>query len=105
LLDIVGLVLFTSFIAFVTWHGYGVFKTSLDVGARSLSPLGTYLVIPQALWVLGFVLFLAVALLLLLRAFVALATGDLNRVRYLLGSRTIQEELAGELSDIERRQT
>lgn len=101
LLDILGLLLFTTFIALITWHGFGVFKTSYDLGARSLSPLGTALVVPQLFWVLGFVMFLAVAALLLLRASSALLTGDPQRVQRLIGSRSVSEEVQAELGDLE----
>jgi TRAP-type mannitol/chloroaromatic compound transport system permease small subunit len=99
LLDIAGLVLLTGFFALITWYGYGVFQTSYALGARSMSPLGTPLVLPQLLWVLGLVMFLAIALLLLLRALVALAAGDLATVQRLVGSRTVREEVAAELGD------
>ncbi|HEX6142499.1 MAG TPA: TRAP transporter small permease subunit [Geminicoccaceae bacterium] len=97
LLDLIGLALFIGFFGLVTWHGYGVFATSLRVGAHSLSPLGTPLVIPQALWVVGLVLFLAIATLLLIRAALALVRGDLGTMRRLVGSRTLTEEMAAEL--------
>ena len=102
LLDILGLALFAGFIALVTWHGFGVFQTSYNLGARSLSPLGTPLVVPQLLWVLGFVMFLLIAALLLVRALTALITGDLPTVQRLVGSRSVSEELASELADLER---
>jgi TRAP-type mannitol/chloroaromatic compound transport system permease small subunit len=99
LLDIAGLVLLTAFFALITWYGYGVFRTSWTVGAQSLSPLGTPLILPQLIWVLGFVMFLAIAVLLLIRALVALIAGDLEAVHRLIGSRTLREEVAAELGD------
>jgi TRAP-type mannitol/chloroaromatic compound transport system permease small subunit len=99
LLDILGLALLTAFFGLITWHGFGVFQTSYTVGAQSLSPLGTPLVVPQLLWVLGFVMFLATALLLLIRALGALIRGDLAAVRRLIGSRTMSEEVAAELGE------
>jgi TRAP-type mannitol/chloroaromatic compound transport system permease small subunit len=101
LLDMVGLTLFTGFIALIAWHGFGVFRTSYGLGAESLSPLGTPLVVPQLLWVLGFVMFLGVALLLFLRALLALLAGDLAAVGRLIGSRSLSEELEAELADLE----
>ena len=101
LLDLAGLVLFTGFVGLIAWHGYGVFQTSWQLGARSLSPLGTPLVIPQLLWVLGFAMFLAIAVLLLVRALVALIAGDLATVQRLIGSRTLSEEIAAELEERE----
>ena len=99
LLDIAGLVLLTGFFALITWYGFGVFQTSWTLGARSMSPLGTPLVVPQLLWVLGLVMFLAIAVLLLIRALVALIAGDLATVRRLVGSRTLREEVAAEVAE------
>lgn len=96
LLDLVGLALFTAFIALIAWYGFGVFQTSYQLGARSLSPLGTPLVVPQLIWVLGFVVFLVTALLLLARASIALVAGDLRAVGRLIGSRTVSEEVEAE---------
>ena len=67
-LDIAGLLLLTAFFGLIAWYGYGVFWTSWTLGARSLSPLGTPLMVPQLLWVLGLAMFLAIAVLLLVRA-------------------------------------
>ena len=100
LLDLLGLAVFSAFIALVAWYGFGVFATSYNLGARSLSPLGIPLVVPQLLWVLGFVLFLAVALILFVRALIALIAGDLAAVRRLIGSRNLTEELEAELGEL-----
>jgi TRAP-type mannitol/chloroaromatic compound transport system permease small subunit len=99
LLDIAGLVLLTAFFALITWYGFGVFQTSWTLGARSMSPLGTPLIVPQLLWVLGLVMFLAIAVLLLARALIALIAGDLASVRRLVGSRTLREEVAAEVGE------
>ena len=97
LLDLLGLALLMAFMALIAWYGFGVFRTSYELGARSLSPLGTPLVVPQLLWVLGFVVFLAIALVVFVRALAALITGDLATVRSLVGSRTVGEEIEAEL--------
>jgi TRAP-type mannitol/chloroaromatic compound transport system permease small subunit len=99
LLDIAGLMLLTAFFALITWYGFGVFQTSWTLGARSMSPLGTPLIVPQLLWVLGLVMFLAIAVLLLARALIALIAGDLASVRRLVGSRTLREEVAAEVGE------
>jgi TRAP-type mannitol/chloroaromatic compound transport system permease small subunit len=99
LLDIAGLMLLTAFFALITWYGFGVFQTSWTLGARSMSPLGTPLIVPQLLWVLGLAMFLAIAVLLLARALVALIAGDLASVRRLVGSRTLREEVAAEVGE------
>lgn len=99
-LDLLGLVLFTAFIALIAWYGFRVLETSYGLGAHSLSPLGTPVVVPQLLWVLGFVMFLWVALLLCARVLNALIAGDLAGVRRLIGSRSVTEELEAELADL-----
>lgn len=96
-LDLVGIVLFMAFFAVIAWHGLGVLETSWRVDAHSLSPLGTPLVVPQALWMIGLALFLLIALVLFARASLAFATGDLATVRRLVGSRTLSEEVKSEL--------
>ena len=99
-LDLLALAVFTAFVALIAWHGFGVFATSYKLGARSLSPLGTPLVVPQLLWVLGLVMFLAIALVLFVRALIALIAGDLAVARRLVGSRNVTEELQAELGDV-----
>jgi TRAP-type mannitol/chloroaromatic compound transport system permease small subunit len=102
LLDLLGLALFSAFIGLVAWYGFGVFQTSHGLGAHSLSPLGTPLVVPQLLWVAGFAMFLLIAGLLLLRALAALVAGDLQTLQRLIGSRSVSEELEAELAELER---
>lgn len=97
LLDVLGLLTFTVFMALLMRHGYGVFLQSFVAGSHSMSPLGTPLAIPQAMWVLGLALFVVVALLLLLRAVLALVLGDALTVVRLLGSRSVTEEIEHEL--------
>lgn len=92
-LDILGLLVFMLFAGIVTWQGSVLFAQSFELGSRSLTPLATPLALPQFLWVSGFAFFLAVMALLLVRAVVALATGQVAEVRRLLGSRTAQQEL------------
>ena len=101
MLDVAGLLAFAGFFALVTWHGYGVLSLSIDVGARSMTRLGTPVAIPQALWVIGLVVFLLIALVLLVRALAALAMGDLATAQRLIGSRTATQELEEELREIE----
>lgn len=101
-LDILGLVLFVGFFALITAYGAVVLETSWRLGAHSLSPLGAPVVIPQLLWVLGLSVFLLIALLLLVRALIALASGDPLTVRRLIGSRTLGEEIESELAGTPR---
>lgn len=97
-LDLVALFVFGGFMALVTWHGYGVLRQSMDVGARSMSPLATPLVAPQLLWVLGLAVAVLVAVILFVRALGAFITRDYGAVQTLVGSRTLTEELEEEIA-------
>jgi TRAP-type C4-dicarboxylate transport system permease small subunit len=93
LLDIVGLAALIYFLAFVTFYAWKVLEQSIESNSRSISALGAPLAIPQAVWLAGFVVFLIVAAIYLLRAVLAFAKGDLRRVRELLGARSVAEEM------------
>jgi TRAP-type C4-dicarboxylate transport system permease small subunit len=93
LLDIVGLSAFIYFLMFVTFYAYKVLEQSIESGTHSISALGAPLAIPQAVWFAGFVVFLLVASVYLLRAVIAFAKGDLRRIRELLGARSVEEEM------------
>jgi TRAP-type C4-dicarboxylate transport system permease small subunit len=93
LLDMVGLAAFIYFLAFVTFYAWKVLELSVELNSHSISALGAPLAVPQTVWFAGFVVFLAVAAVYLLRAVLAFARGDLRRVRELLGARSVEEEL------------
>ncbi|HVX99693.1 MAG TPA: TRAP transporter small permease [Pseudorhodoplanes sp.] len=95
-LDLVGLAATISFFALVAWYAEGVLEQSIDSNTHSVSALAIPLAIPQALWFAGFVVFLVVAAILLLRAILAFAKGDLRRVHALVGARSTEEELEAE---------
>jgi TRAP-type C4-dicarboxylate transport system permease small subunit len=92
-LDMVGLAAFIYFLAFVTFYAWKVLEQSIESNSHSISALGAPLAIPQAVWFAGFVVFLGVASVYLLRAMLAFAKGDLRRLRELLGARSIEEEM------------
>lgn len=102
LLDILGLALLLGFFGLITRHAAGVLETSWRLGARSMSPLATPLIIPQALWVAGLIMFLLIAGLLLIRALGALVTGDVVTVQRLIGSCSLTEEIEAEIKEQER---
>ena len=103
LLDILGLVAFGGFMALIAWFGWGVLEQSIVSGTRSMSALSVPLVIPQALWIAGLLLFVAVVLLLLVRAFGLLIARDYAGIQRLIGSRSATEEVAEELEDMKVR--
>jgi TRAP-type C4-dicarboxylate transport system permease small subunit len=92
-LDMVGLAAFIYFLAFVTFYAWKVLEQSIESNSHSISALGAPLAVPQAVWFAGFVVFLGVASVYLLRAMLAFAKGDLRRLRELVGARSIEEEM------------
>lgn len=96
LLDIVALLSLGVFVAYLTWYAYDVFATSWQLSARSNSALKAPLWIPQLLWVIGLLLFLATLVLLLLRALAAFSSGDWTTIRALVGARSILEDAKDE---------
>ncbi|MEO9122564.1 MAG: TRAP transporter small permease [Burkholderiaceae bacterium] len=96
LLDWCSVVMMGVFMGYLTYYAYGVAQTSWVRNAAASTTLGTPLWIPQSLWVLGMVWMCIVLVLMLVRASVALATGDLAAVGALCGHRTTQEEAAEE---------
>jgi TRAP-type mannitol/chloroaromatic compound transport system permease small subunit len=99
LCDLVAIGALLAFASLIAWHGAGVLAQSWQLGARSNSSLAVPLAAPQALWWLGYAGFVVCAVLLLLRAVVAMAAGDLAAANRLIGARSIEEEAADELAN------
>jgi TRAP-type C4-dicarboxylate transport system permease small subunit len=104
-LDLAALLAFTGFFGFVGWHGYWVLDQTIVANTRSMSPLGTPLIIPQGLWILGFISMLATCGVLLLRSIQALWRRDALAIVRLVGSRTVEEEVHDEIAGLKRLQT
>jgi TRAP-type C4-dicarboxylate transport system permease small subunit len=101
-LDVLSVAAFAVFAALVVWHGWGVLRLSYESGSRSQSALETPLAIPQAVWLAGLAFFFAVALLLLARALVAWARGDLDGLFRLIGSKSATVEAKEEIAAVEQ---
>jgi TRAP-type C4-dicarboxylate transport system permease small subunit len=101
-LDVLSVAAFTLFAALVAWHGWGVLRLSYESGSRSQSALETPLAIPQAVWLAGLAFFVAVALLLLARALLAWARGDLDDLFRLIGSKSATVEAKEEIAAVEQ---
>jgi TRAP-type C4-dicarboxylate transport system permease small subunit len=103
LLDLAALILFTSFFALMTWHGWGVVTQSWTSGSRSQSAIETPTVIPQALWIVGLLGFVIVGILLLLQAVSMILRGDLAGAGRAIGTRSAEEEIEDEIRDLKER--
>lgn len=102
LLDWISLVAMGVFIGYLTYYAYGVAETSWIQNSAANTPLATPLWIPQSLWTLGLVWLCIVLALMLLRASVALVTGDLATVKAICGVRSAIEEADEEAAAGER---
>jgi TRAP-type C4-dicarboxylate transport system permease small subunit len=102
-LDVVGLVLLLAFFGLIAWHGYSVVEQSWTAGSRSQSALQTPVVLPQFIWLLGLVVFLAIGILLLVHAVVLAAHGQHSAVAKLVSTRSAEEEVDDEIRDLQER--
>ncbi len=101
-LDLLSLASLAVFFGLVAWHAWGVVEQSYVSGSRSMSALEVPVVIPQALWLLGLIFMVAVAILLLARAMLAWLTGDLGGLFALIGSKSAVAEAEEEIVAIAR---
>ena len=85
-LDILGLVVLSSFITLLTYRGGLVLLETVEMSARAVTPLRTPLVIPQTIWVCGLSLYLFTLTVVLLRGGLALFKGDFAKVDELAGT-------------------
>jgi TRAP-type C4-dicarboxylate transport system permease small subunit len=101
-LDWLSLVALAVFLVFLTFHAYSVAETSFVRNAAANTPLATPLWIPQGLWVAGLVWMCVVLALMLIRASVAMVTGDLATVKALCGVISAREEAEEGVKEGER---
>jgi TRAP-type C4-dicarboxylate transport system permease small subunit len=102
LLDWIALVSLGVFSVYLTYYAYDVAMTSWLNNSAANTPLATPLWMPQSLWVLGLAWFSMVLALMLIRASVALVTGDITTLKQLCGVRSAQEEAQEEAATGER---
>jgi TRAP-type C4-dicarboxylate transport system permease small subunit len=91
-LDWLSLVALGVFMVFLTYYASFVVDTSWTQSSAANTPLATPLWIPQGLWFLGLVWMCLVLALMLVRASVALVTGDIPAIKSLCGVRSAEEE-------------
>ena len=104
-LDFVGLILFVGFFGLIAWHGWNVVEQSWSAGSRSQSALQTPTVIPQAIWFVGLVLFVAVGIVLFVHALRLAARGETAAVAAAIGTRSAQEDVEAEIQSLKERQS
>ena len=102
-LDIAALILLVGFFALVAWHGLGVVSQSWTSGSRSQSALETPTVIPQAIWIIGLVSFVAIGAILLVTVLRLAVAGDGRTMSRLISTRSAEEEVEDEIRDLQDR--
>ena len=101
-LDWLALVSLGVFAVLLSWHASQVALVSWTGHATANTPLGTPLWIPQSLWAAGMVWFVIVLALMLVRASVALVTGDIPTLKAIAGVKTAVEEADEGVAEGER---
>jgi len=102
MLDWLSLVTLGVFMVFLTYYASFVVDTSWVQNSAANTPLATPLWIPQGLWFFGLVWMCLVLALMLVRASVALVTGDITAIKDLCGVRSVEEEAQEEAEIGER---
>jgi TRAP-type mannitol/chloroaromatic compound transport system permease small subunit len=101
-LNALAFALLAGLAVFASLRGWEVLEETLLFDAHSVTPLGTPLWIPQSLWLAGFVVFAAAAVLVALHA-IWLLIADRARLNRLYGPITLDEEVAMEASAVAAR--
>ena len=96
-MDVIGLTVFVAFFGLITIRGWSVFTETVRLDAHTMSPLGTPLIYPQAIWIAGMGFLMVIAILLLADVLLHLVKGDLIGIQRRAGSKTANEELEEEL--------
>lgn len=80
-----------------------VWTFAVSFGAKSMTPLQTPMWIPQGLWLLGLWWFAATSVCLLAMIVILALRGDAAGVKRIAGIGSVNEDLAGEIADMEKR--
>lgn len=101
-LDWIALVALGIFMVYLTYFAMEMVQTSWGNNSAANTPMATPLWIPQGLWFVGLAWMCITVALMLVRASLALVTGDLELVKAICGVRSTQEEADEEAAAGER---
>ncbi|RED49778.1 TRAP transporter small permease subunit [Aestuariispira insulae] len=96
MVDLLALLAMGAVLVFATIFAIKVMNTTASFGSRANTPLQTPLIIPQALWVVGYVLSCLLLLSRIGRAATLLITGQTTQLHSLLAARTVEDEIRDE---------
>lgn len=97
-LDLLALIAFFAVFALIFEYGLDMVMQSWTSETRSSSALQLPLVIPQAVWLAGIAVFLAIDVVLFITAVSLIAKGDVAGARSLIGMKSADEEVHEELA-------
>lgn len=98
LLDFLALLSLAALALVLTWYAYDTAETSWALGARENTTLGTPLIIPHGLWLVGLAWFALVCLEQLAVALLAFARGGVPALIQQAGPAAVEEELGDVLT-------
>lgn len=100
LLDLLGIALLTVFALVVTWRAILMVGVTWENNSHSITPLHTPLIIPQSLWLLGWILFCFTLLFVFYGMISAFLRGRLDELQALGGATSMEEEIMEETSGL-----
>ena len=92
-LDLLGITLLGAFAFILTWRAFMLVGDTLENGSLSITPLKTPLIIPQSLWLTGWLFFCFCLVLVVIGVASAFLRGDLAQVQRLGGALSTEEEI------------
>ena len=99
-LHLFALLLLGVFAVFVAWAAYSLYDESALFDAHDNSALRIAMVVPQGIWLVGILAFVAMVAVLLLESILALLAGEPGRLDGLLASRSVDDEAAEALAAV-----
>ncbi len=96
LVNLLGLALLIGFALVVVTMVWSMVADTIEHGSRSITPMRVPLAIPQIPWLIGWILFVATGMLLVLVAVKRLFAGDHAGVQDLIGVKSIDEQIKDE---------
>ncbi|MBS0450218.1 MAG: TRAP transporter small permease [Proteobacteria bacterium] len=95
-LNLTAMLSLTALAVLCLWRGLNVVLESVDMKSTAATPLATPMWIPQTIWLVGYALFAAVALLAAWHALKLFVTGRQAQLNDQFGPQTLDEEIEAE---------
>ena len=103
--DLLGLVMLLGFALIATIMAWNLLADTMKFGSRSITPLRTPLVYPQAVWFAGWVFFCVTAFVLIVATVLKIIGGDAVGANALAGIKSLDEQIDEEAPDARGRRS